>query len=149
MASTPGCTARITLHLVGPGSWTEVAAGLAYHPDDPHAVRIRFGIQPGTDGDDAGGVEWMLGRDLVHAGLTHPTGAGDVRLWPARTAVDVLFLELRSPSGYALFELARSVVADFLRDTERLVPRGAESDLAAVGEELQALLQGGSPEPGR
>lgn len=151
------------MHLVGPSSWTEVPATLVYETTDPFAVRVRFGGRGGradavadttaarvapVPGDDDG-VEWMLGRDLLHAGLSHPAGGGDVRLWPARTAVDVLFLELRAPSGHALFELTRSVVADFLRDTERLVPRGSESELLQVDGELFTLLQGDGPEPGR
>ncbi|KQS59627.1 sporulation protein SsgA [Geodermatophilus sp. Leaf369] len=147
MASpAPGCTTRTTLHLVGPRSWTEVPATLVYDPADPFAVRVRFGGRPGEDGG-VDGVEWLLGRDLVHAGLSRPAGDGDVRLWPARTAVDVLFLELRAPSGHALFELSRSVVADFLRATERLVPRGAESEAPGVDAELLALLHDGGADP--
>ena len=151
MASpAPGCTARTTLHLVGPSSWTEVPATLLYDTADPFAVRVRFGGRVGAPtGGTEDGAEWMLGRDLLHAGLSHPAGAGDVRLWPARAAVDVLFLELRAPSGHALFELSRSAVADFLRETERLVPRGAESELLRVDGELLALLQGEGPDPGR
>lgn len=148
-----GCTARTTLHLVGPSSWTEVPATLVYDTTDPFAVRVRFGGRAGSaapaSGTDEDGVEWMLGRDLLHAGLSHPAGTGDVRIWPARTAVDVLFLELRAPSGHALFELTRSVVAEFLRESERLVPRGAEADLLGVDDELLVLLQGDGPEPGR
>lgn len=154
--ATPGCTARTTLHLVGPSSWTEVPATLVYECTDPFAVRVRFGGRAETadaahpdTGTDEDGVEWMLGRDLLHAGLSHPAGSGDVRLWPARTAVDVLFLELRAPSGHALFELSRSVVAEFLRESERLVPRSTESELLGVDGVLLALLQGDGPDPGR
>ena len=57
-------------------------------------------------------------------GSASPPGDGDIRLWPARTPGDVLFLELRAPSGHALFELSRAVLAGFLADTDRLVPRG-------------------------
>lgn len=158
--ATPGCTASTTLHLVGPTSWTEVPVVLVYEAADPFAVRVRFGgragrgdiaptASPGPADTDDDGIEWMLGRDLLHAGLLHPAGSGDVRLWPARTGVDVLFLELRAPSGHALFELSRSTVSDFLRETERLVPRGVESELLGVDRELLALLQGDGPEPGR
>jgi hypothetical protein len=160
------------LQLVGPTSWTEVHAVLAYDPADPYAVRIRFGgraSRPGVDerrarhpaaaglGTTAGsgaaggedeGVEWMVARDLLHAGLSHPAGDGDVRLWPARTAGDVLFLELRAPSGHALFELSRAVLAGFVADTEHLVPIGREADALDVDHELQALLQGEGPETG-
>jgi hypothetical protein len=159
MARTPrpGCTARTTLHLVGPQSWTAVPAALVYDPDDPYAVRVRFGdagVDTGPAATDLAGsvdelapaddgVEWLLSRELLRTGLSTPAGDGDVRVWPARAALDVLFLQLRAPSGEALFELSAAVVGEFLRDTERLVPAGHESGLLHVDDELSALLQGG------
>ena len=157
MARSPrsGCTARTTLHLVGPQSWTAVPAALVYDSADPFAVRVRFGDgsaddvdRPSYDDpDDDGGVEWLLSRDLLRAGLTGPVGEGDVRLWPARGGLDVLFLQLRAPSGEAMFELSGVVVGDFLRETELLVPAGGESDLLRVDDELSALLRGGTDNP--
>ena len=154
-----GCTARTTLHLVGPQSWTAVPAALVYDVADPFAVRVRFGdggedefdrdasrLGSGVDGDapeEDGGVEWLLSRDLLRAGLTGPAGEGDVRLWPARGGLDVLFLQLRAPSGEALFELSGAVVGDFLRESEQLVAVGHESEALRVDDELSALLQGG------
>src|SRR3954464_756089 len=150
-----GCTARTTLHLVGPQSWTAVPAALVYDSVDPFAVRVRFGDGGADDVDtpvydgpeDDGGVEWLLSRDLLRAGLTAPVGEGDVRLWPARGGLDVLFLQLRAPSGEAMFELSGAVVGDFLRETELLVPAGGESDLLRVDDELSALLRGGTDNP--
>ena len=133
------------LQLVGPTSWTQVSATLAYDARDPFAVRIRFGGRS-TTGQDDGGVEWLVARDLLRAGLGHPSGDGDVRLWPARTAADVLFLELRAPSGHALFEVSRGDLAGFLATTEELVPAGAESEAADLGAELLALLQREGPD---
>jgi hypothetical protein len=150
-----GCTARTTFHLVGPQSWTVVPAALVYDSADPFAVRVRFG-DGGTDDvdgspydvpEDDGGVEWLLSRDLLRAGLTNPVGEGDVRLWPARAGLDVVFLQLRAPSGEALFELSGAVVADFLRDTEQLVAIGTESEALQVDDELSALLGGGTDNP--
>ena len=150
-----GCTARTTFHLVGPQTWTAVPAALVYDSTDPFAVRVRFGdggpddvaAMPYDDPDDDGGVEWLLSRDLLRAGLTGPVGEGDVRLWPARGGLDVLFLQLRAPSGEALFELSAAVVGDFLRETELLAPVGSESDLLQVDDELSALLRGGTDNP--
>ena len=150
-----GCTARTTLHLVGPQSWTPVPASLVYDSADPFAVRVRFGdgteedfdTSPYDSPDDDGGVEWLLSRELLRAGLTGPVGDGDVRLWPARGGLDVLFLQLRAPSGEALFELSGAVVGDFLRETEQLVPTGSESDALRVDAELSALLRGGTDNP--
>jgi sporulation and cell division protein SsgA len=158
MARSPrsGCSARTTLHLVGGQSWTAVPAALLYEPADPYAVRIRFGDagepdtgqpEPGEPAEpDEDGVEWLLSRDLLRTGLSGPVGDGDVRIWPARAALDVLFLQLRAPSGEALFELSSAVVGEFLRETERLVPLGQESGLLQVDDELSALLQGGGPD---
>jgi sporulation and cell division protein SsgA len=122
-SSRSGCTARTTFHLVGPQSWTAVPAALVYDCTDPFAVRVRFGDGAADDvetalyddPDDDGGVEWLLSRDLLRAGLTGPVGEGDVRLWPARGGLDVLFLQLRAPSGEAMFELSGAAVGDFLR----------------------------------
>jgi hypothetical protein len=130
----------MTLHLVGPHAWTEVPATLGYDVTDPYAVRISFG---GTDG-----ISWLLARDLLRTGLERPAGEGDVRLWPARTTGDVLFLHLRAPSGEALFELSRSAVVAFLRQTEEVVPAGAEAAAMQVDDELAALLFGGGADPG-
>jgi sporulation and cell division protein SsgA len=157
-----GCTARTTFHLIGPQSWTAVPAALVYDSRDPFAVRVCFGDGGPDDGDTSpeaaydvfdevpdedSGVEWLLSRDLLRAGLTSPVGEGDVRLWPARGGLDVVFLQLRAPSGEALFELSGAVVGDFLRETELLVPSGAESDALRVDDELSALLRGGTDNP--
>ena len=143
----PGHTAPVTLQLIGPQSWTEVPAMLCYDATDPFAVRIAFGEmgeQDGAEGDE--GIAWLVGRELLQAGLEHPTGDGDVRVWPAHTATDVLFLHLRAPSGEALFELSRATVAAFLRHTEALVPSGSESALLHLDSELDALLSNGGPD---
>ncbi|MCZ2824896.1 MULTISPECIES: SsgA family sporulation/cell division regulator [unclassified Modestobacter] len=164
--SMSGCTARTTFHLIGPQSWTAVPAALVYDSTDPFAVRVRFGDDSAaevdvhddeaatqapdlddTDPDDEGSVEWLLSRDLLRAGLIGPVGEGDVRLWPARNGLDVLFLQLRAPSGEALFEVSGAAVGQFLRETDALVPVGAESELLQVDEELTALLRGGTDNP--
>ncbi|WP_324277478.1 SsgA family sporulation/cell division regulator [Blastococcus brunescens] len=98
----PGYTSPITLQLVGPQSWTEVPALLCYDAADPFAVRIAFGDVGDENGVvdlDDGGIAWLLSRELLQAGLDAPAGDGDVRLWPAHAATDVLFLHLRAPPG--------------------------------------------------
>src|SRR5215210_6811022 len=126
---TPGYSSPITLQLVGPQSWTEVPALLCYEPTDPFAVRIAFGDVGDENGVvelDEGGIAWLLSRELLQAGLEAPAGDGDVRLWPAHAATDVLFLHLRAPSGEAVYELSRATVDGFLGHTEALVASGAE-----------------------
>ncbi|MFW3169072.1 SsgA family sporulation/cell division regulator [Geodermatophilus sp. CPCC 206100] len=142
--STPGYTCPTTLHLIGPHSWTEVPALLSYEVSDPFAVRITFG----DTADSGDGISWLVGRELLQAGLDRPAGDGDVRLWPSRTSGDVLFLHLRAPSGEALFELSRAAVAGFLQLTENIVPTGEEASVLAVDDELAALLSNGGADPG-
>jgi Streptomyces sporulation and cell division protein, SsgA len=142
--SAPGFTCPTTLHLVGPQSWTEVPAVFCYDVTDPFAVRITFGDATG-DGEE--GIAWLVGRELLREGLDAPAGEGDVRLWPSRTAGDVLFLHLRAPSGEALFEVSRGTVAGFLQLTENTVPVGEESSVLAVDDELAALLSNGGADP--
>lgn len=150
---TPGYSSPITLQLVGPQSWTEVPALLCYEATDPFAVRIAFGDVGDDNGvvdPNGGGIAWLVSRELLQSGLDRPSGDGDVRIWPANTAADVLFLHLRAPSGEALFELSRATVAAFLRQTEALVPSGSESDLLELDDELHALLSnGGSDSTGQ
>ena len=147
---TSGHSSPITLQLVGPQSWTEVPALLCYDPTDPFAVRIAFG-DVGDERDlvdvDEAGIAWLVSRELLQSGLDRPSGEGDVRVWPAHGATDVLFLHLRAPSGEALFELSRATVAAFIRQTETLVPSGSESAMLSLDEELQALLSGGGADP--
>jgi hypothetical protein len=147
---TSGHSSPITLQLVGPQSWTEVPALLCYDPSDPFAVRIAFG-DVGDENDlvdvEEAGIAWLVSRELLQGGLDRPSGEGDVRVWPAHGATDVLFLHLRAPSGEALFELSRATVAAFLRQTEALVPSGSESAMLSLDEELQALLSGGGADP--
>jgi hypothetical protein len=147
---TPGYSSPITLQLVGPQSWTEVPAVLCYDGADPFAVRIAFGDVGDENGIvdlEDGGIAWLLSRELLQAGLDGPAGDGDVRLWPAHAATDVLFLHLRAPSGEALFELSRATVSAFLRQTETLVPSGTESTLLDLDDELHVLLSNGGADP--
>jgi Streptomyces sporulation and cell division protein, SsgA len=146
---TSGHSSPVTLQLVGPTSWTEVPALLLYDVADPYAVRIAFGDAAEDDvaADPDGAITWLLSRELLQAGLERPAGDGDVRLWPAKAAADVLYLHLRAPSGEALFEVSRASVAAFLRQTEALVPWGEESARLGLDDELTALLSGGGADP--
>jgi hypothetical protein len=126
-----------------------VPALLCYDSADPYAVRIAFGDTAEDDvaADPEGAITWLLSRELLQAGLDRPAGDGDVRLWPARAAADVLYLHLRAPSGEALFEVSRASVAAFLRQTEALVPLGEETARLGLDDELQVLLSNGGADP--
>jgi len=142
--SSPRYSRPLTLQLIGPRSWTDVPAVLAYDAADPFAVRILFGDPVA---DPADGVTWLVGRELLQAGMQRPAGEGDVRVWPASATADVLFLHLRAPSGEALFELSRAALGAFLRETERLVPVGDEPLALDLDDELTLLLSNGGADP--
>src|SRR3954468_17467337 len=113
----------LTLQLIGSRSSSEVLALFSYDARDPYAVRITFG-SPRVDFE--GAVPWLIGRELLRAGLDRVTGDGDVRVGPTAARSDVLFLQLRAPSGEALMELSRTGLAAFIRGSETFVPFGAE-----------------------
>src|SRR3954469_11084316 len=141
--SSSGYSCPLTLQLIGRGAPSEVSALFSYDARDPYAVRIRFGPAH-AGGTDA--VTWLIGRELLRAGLDQPAGDGDVRVGPTEASGDVLFLQLRAPSGEALMELSRTALAAFIRGTETLVPFGAEA--AAIDlDELAVLLSEGGADP--
>lgn len=92
-----------------------------YHAADPFAVTMA--IQTRSER----WVEWLLGRDLLVAGLRGPVGLGDVRLRPERTAEwDIVLIEITSPDGHAVLEVDRDLLERFVIATLEAVPIGAE-----------------------
>jgi hypothetical protein len=141
--SPSGYSCPLTLRLTEPHSPAEIAALFSYDARDPFAVWIMFGgTSPGTEAR----VTWLVGRDLLRAGLDRPTGDGDIRLGPT-SATDVLFLHLRTPTGEALMELSRSALAAFVAGTATLVPFGAEETAIDFDHEVSLLLSDGDGNP--
>lgn len=124
------------MRMITETATTQVATLLLYSVKDPYAVRLVF------DGD-ASPIEWIFARDLLAAGLDTACGDGDVRVWSAESS-DPVFLELRSPSGHAVFAADRGLITGFLALTEQVVPRGGETAVMAMDHHL-ALLLGGDP----
>src|SRR3954451_4789219 len=134
----------LTLQLISSRSPSEVLALFSQEERDPYAVRITFG-SPHVDFEDA--VTWLIGRELLRAGLDQLTGDGDARVRPTAARSEVLFLHLRAPSGEALMELSRPALAAFIRGTETLVPFGAEAAAIDLDEELAVMLSKGGADP--
>jgi len=112
----------------------DLMASLYYTAADPYAVRLAF--HPGLYAP----VEWVIARELLTGGLDSLTGDGDVRVWPSEDGEPVIYIALTSPSGDALFEAPHDAVADFLRNTARIVPLGGESAFVNIDAELADLL---------
>ena len=142
--SSSGYSCPLTLQLISSRSSSEVLALFSYDARDPYAVRITFG-SPRVDFEDA--VTWLIGRELLRAGLDELTGDGDVRVGPIAARSDVLFLQLRAPSGEALMELSRTALAAFVTGTETLVPFGAEEAAIDLDGVLAVILSTGGADP--
>ncbi len=132
---------QLELRLVVPGGPSlPVLADLAYSAADPWAVRVAF--QTGGDGADSV-VEWLFARQLLSDGVAGPMGEGDVRVWPSLNGTErVVHLGMSSPSGSALFEMARDDVVEFLQQTYVAVPTGSEALVVDLDRELSSLLDG-------
>jgi Streptomyces sporulation and cell division protein, SsgA len=141
--SSSGCSFPLTLRLTKPHSQADVSALFSYDRRDPFAVWITFSVA-GSGTEDR--ITWLVGRDLLRAGLDWPTGDGDIRVGPT-SATDVLFLRLRAPTGEALMELSRAALATFVAATEMLVPFGSEETAIDFDNELSVLLSDGDGDP--
>lgn len=129
-------THPLTLELIdSSGRATPLAAQLSYDNRDPYAVTALFKTQDTT-------VRWVFARELLRKGLFDPTGDGDVHVWPCLDARGhaVTIIELSSPDGEALLQAQSDEVNDFLRESEHLVPMGAEDDFVDVDEVLAHIF---------
>src|SRR5689334_19652674 len=106
---------------------------LRYDTTDPFAVVAAF--RPGRD--DC--VEWAFARDLLADGLIADAGEGDIRIRPSLNDIEMVIIELRSPSGDALFEAAAEDLADFLDETYEIVMPGNEHLWVDIDAELTRL----------
>ena len=129
---------RLEIRLVLPGGTSlQVLCDLRYDAHDPWAVRMSF--HTGGESDDV--VEWLFARALLTDGVRANTGAGDVRVWPGDgNRADIVHLAMTSPSGSALFEVARAPLVAFLESTYLAVPTGAEGRVVDLDRELAELL---------
>lgn len=104
------------------GRITALDAGFGYDPTDPFAVSVTFHT---VEGD----VRWVFGRELLAEGLVEPAGDGDVHIWPSLNdrGEAVVNIDLVSPDGELLAEVAAAPVHEFVARSMRLVPPGSES----------------------
>jgi hypothetical protein len=127
-------TQSLTVQLRGTkGVSIPVESELAFDSRNPYALTISFHLNET--------VVWTFGRELLAAGLTEPSGDGDVHVWPCLDddGLAVLCVELCSPDGNALIELSTVDAADFVDRSEELVPLGSESDHLDVDAIIDAI----------
>jgi hypothetical protein len=138
VAAPKAARAVVTMRLLAPdATGIPVRCVLRYEPADPYAVHLVFH----TDGPEGEAIHWSFARDLLAAGLSTPSGVGDVRVWPWTTlAGESIALALSSPDGQAVLEAPREPVSRFLDVAYAAVPAGAES--RHLGD-LEAWFRGG------
>src|SRR4051794_18580732 len=117
------------------GLSTPLDAEFEYNPADPFAVSVLFSDEPTP-------VRWTFARELLIEGFYEPTGDGDVHVWPCldTTGSAVVILELSSPSGEVLVQVASRSLATFIHQMVAMVPQGAEETLVDLDAEIAQLL---------
>lgn len=104
------------------GAAAPVVTQWTYLADDPFTVTVGIQTRSGR------WVTWVMARELLLDGLTGPAGVGDVRLRPCRIrGYDVVLLEIESPDGYALLEVDRDFLEEFVEASTKSVELGMES----------------------
>ncbi|WP_063774064.1 SsgA family sporulation/cell division regulator [Streptacidiphilus rugosus] len=126
----------LTANVVLSSSWElPIRTVLTYRADDPYAVSLAFEDWDGQE------IVWVISRELLSEGVLVASGIGDVRIWPAkRGRVTKLCLSLKSPEADVVLATSRTKVLNWLRETEKLVPTGTESEHLDLDAGLMALM---------
>jgi hypothetical protein len=112
----------ITLDCVDlSGNIRQLDAELAYDAQDPFAVQMTFRTR-------AGDVPWVFHRELLLAGISDPSGDGDVHIWPSLDTQGraVIVIELHSNTGSFVAQARTTEIYRFLTQTLAMVPLGTE-----------------------
>ena len=122
--------------LSGPNRTTTLR--LAWSRRDPLAVRLLLTAIPDHPALPRG--QWMVLRDFLRYGCSHPTGDGLVRIRPDATRRHVV-LELVDGTRASHVAVSVDVVTRFLDATEEICPAGEERHDAAIDALIERLLR--------
>lgn len=87
-------------------------------------------------------VEWLIGRELVMAGLDEPSGEGDVRMRPLTVqSHDIVEIEIQSHDGRAVLEVDQELLRSFVDATLEMVPVGTEADRMDLDGEIARITR--------
>lgn len=131
-------TAPLPLVVTTGTGEAELDAELRYDPADPFAVSLAIGVECGEP------VIWTFARDLLAAGVSAPTGEGDITIEPDHMSSSdetgpMLRITLATDCLATMVTNAWRVT-EFLVETFALVPTGAELDRVDLDAEIAALL---------
>ena len=131
-------TMPLLMLVVTGGGEAELDAELRYDPADPFAVSLAIGLECGEP------VIWTFARDLLSAGISQPSGEGDITIEPDFAS------DLDSDERLTRVTLATDCLAtmltptnnvvEFLVETFTVVPTGSELDRIDWDAEISALL---------
>lgn len=131
-----GDTVSQVMFVAFDGLETPVVTRWSYHAEDPFAVTLAVQTPRGS------WVEWLLGRELLVAGLVGEAGEGDVRVsWPQTRGRTLIVIEIRSGESQAILTLDRELLGRFLDATMELVPAGSELTMLDFDAEITKLTQ--------
>ncbi len=122
-------------HLSGRGRTTRLR--LSWHRADPLAVHLMLSATPDHPSLPRG--SWIVLRDFLRYGTEEPTGDGQVRIRPEKSA-DRIRLDLADDPGGYWVTMPKDVLRNFLDATEALVPTGSERSEAEVDALIARLL---------
>ncbi len=123
--------------LSGETSIEHLDGEFSFDPADPYAVTMKLEARSGS-------VTWTFARELLADGLFHPSGDGDVQVWPclSNTGEAVVIIELSSPDGTALLQTPSRAVQGFVTLIFEAVPAGCESSHVSIDALVSQLLAG-------
>ena len=127
-------TTRLMLSVSAATGDARLEAELRYDLSDPLAVSLAIGTQCEEP------VVWVFARDLLAAGISGPTGEGDITIEPDNDG-DVQEIRITLATDCLATLLApRDRVVEFLVETFTRVPSGSEFDSVDFDAEIAALL---------
>jgi hypothetical protein len=118
------------------GQPAPVVTRWSYSAYDPFAVSVAVRARHDR------WVEWLVGRELVVAGLDAPAGEGDVRMRPLSVqGYDIVEIEISSNDGRAVLEVDRALLRTFVASTLEVVALGAEADRMDLDSEIARITR--------
>ena len=118
------------------GQPTPVVTRWSYSAYDPFAVSIAVRARPDR------GVEWLVARELVSAGLDASAGEGGVRMRPRSVqGYDIVEIEIRSHDGRAVLEVDQDLLRSFVEATLAMVPVGTEAERMDLDGEIARITR--------
>jgi Streptomyces sporulation and cell division protein, SsgA len=118
------------------GQPAPVVTRWSYSAYDPFAVSVAVRTRHDR------WVEWLVGRELVVAGLDEPAGEGDVRMRPLSVqGYDIVEIEISSHDGRAVLEVDRALLRTFVASTFEVVALGAEADRMDLDGEIARITR--------